>query len=57
MVNKRSLLIRFTAYLHEHHPDVQSFSQLQRYPHIELESMRRDRVPAKPANYIALSNV
>lgn len=25
----------FTAYLHEHHPDVQSFSQLQRYPHIE----------------------
>jgi site-specific recombinase XerD len=35
MVNKRSLLIRFTAYLHEHHPDVQSFSQLERYPHIE----------------------
>ncbi|MFC1453324.1 tyrosine-type recombinase/integrase [Verrucomicrobiota bacterium] len=35
MVNKRGLLNRFTAYLSEHHPDVQSFSQLQRYPHIE----------------------
>lgn len=35
MVNKRGLLTRFTAYLHEHYPDVQSFSQLQRYPHIE----------------------
>ena len=35
MVNKRSLLIRFAAYLHEHYPDVQSFSQIQRYPHIE----------------------
>jgi site-specific recombinase XerD len=35
MVNKRGLLNRFIVYLHEHHPDVQSFSQLQRYPHIE----------------------
>ena len=35
MVNKRSLLKHFVVYLHEHHPDVQSFSQLQRYPHIE----------------------
>ena len=35
MLNKRSLLTRFTAYLHEHHPEVESFSQLQRYPHIE----------------------
>lgn len=35
MVNKRSLLTRFTTYLREHHPDVQSFSQIQRYPHIE----------------------
>ena len=35
IVNKRSLLMRFTAYLHEHHPDVQSFSQILRYPHIE----------------------
>ena len=35
MLNKRSLLTRFTAYLRERHPEVQSFSQLQRYPHIE----------------------
>jgi integrase len=33
--NKRSILSRFTAYLNEHHPEVESFSQLQRYPHIE----------------------
>ena len=35
MVNKRSLLKGFIGYLHEHHPQVKSFSQLQRYPHIE----------------------
>ena len=35
VLNKRSLLVRFTAYLREYHPEVQSFSQLQRYPHIE----------------------
>lgn len=35
MVNKRSLLKQFIAYLHEHHSEVESFSQLQRYPHIE----------------------
>jgi site-specific recombinase XerD len=33
--NKRSLLTRFVAYLNEHYPDVQSFSQVQRSPHIE----------------------
>ena len=35
MVNKRSLLKQFIAYLHEHHPEVESFNQLERYPHIE----------------------
>jgi len=35
MVNKRGILIHFIAYLREHHPDVQSFSQVERYPHIE----------------------
>ena len=35
MVNKRSLLKQFIAHLYENHPEVQSFSQLERYPHIE----------------------
>jgi integrase len=35
MINKRGLLKLFTAYLREHHPEVQSFSQLQRQPHID----------------------
>ena len=35
MVNKRSLLKHFIAYLRENHHEVESFSQLQRYPHIE----------------------
>jgi site-specific recombinase XerD len=39
--SKKSLLRRFVAYLHEHHPEVRRFSQIQRDPHIEgwLESM------------------
>jgi len=35
LLNKRSVLRNLTAYLNEHHPDVHSFSQLQRRPHIE----------------------
>ena len=39
--SKKSILRRFVAYLHKHHPEVHRFSQLQRDPHIEgwLESM------------------
>lgn len=35
MLGKRGLLKRFAAYLHAYHPEVQSFSQLQRHPHVE----------------------
>jgi len=35
MLNKRGLLNHFTRYLREHYPEVQSFSQLQRHPHID----------------------
>ena len=35
ILNKRGLLKHFTAYLREHFPDVQSFSQVQRTPHID----------------------
>jgi integrase len=35
ILNKRSLLKQFTAYLRDHYPEVQSFSQLQRTPHID----------------------
>jgi len=33
--NKRGLLNRFVAYLREHYPQVQSFSQVQRHPHVD----------------------
>jgi hypothetical protein len=35
ILNKRGLLKQFTAYLREHFPEVQSFSQVQRTPHID----------------------
>ena len=35
MLNKRGLLKHFTAYLREHFPELQSFSQVQRHPHID----------------------
>jgi len=35
ILNKRGLLKQFTAYLREHYPAVQSFSQVQRTPHID----------------------
>ena len=35
IINKRGILKNFAAYLNEHYPDVQSFSQLQRTPHID----------------------
>jgi site-specific recombinase XerD len=35
LLNKRGTLRNLTAYLREHHPDVHSFAQLQRQPHIE----------------------
>ena len=35
ILNKRGILKHFTAYLREQYPDVQSFSQLQRHPHID----------------------
>jgi site-specific recombinase XerD len=35
VLNKRSVLLRFAAYLREHYPELSSFSQLQRQTHIE----------------------
>ena len=35
ILGKRGILKLFTAYLRDHYPDVQSFSQLQRTPHID----------------------
>jgi site-specific recombinase XerD len=35
ILGKRGILKRFTAYLRDHYPDVQSFCQLQRTPHID----------------------
>ena len=35
ILGKRGILKLFTAYLRDHYPDVQSFSQLQRAPHID----------------------
>jgi len=33
--SKRYILDSFVAYLHQHHPQVRRFTQLQRHPHIE----------------------
>jgi site-specific recombinase XerD len=35
MLNKRGLINHFTRYLREHYPEVQSFSQVRRHPHID----------------------
>ena len=35
ILGKRGILKLFTAYLRANYPDVQSFSQLQRHPHID----------------------
>ena len=35
IINKRGILKNFAAYISEHYPDVQSFSHLQRTPHID----------------------
>lgn len=55
LLNKRSVLEIFTAYLCEHHPDVHSFSQLQRRP--ILDSTSTVRMPMRPTEGILFRSI